>query len=484
VIQDSDAVAAPEPTRAALPVRSDEVLGGLGSRTLELELAHGNRDLYAILDLFGVGGTLRPVSPWEVEDETGRRLIHAGAYAANPFGDGYEPMVAFVRRFLDAQVTVGFPQATASPWRAALQANLVSLLAAAAPSHADSHVLFSSSGAEAIETAMKAARAARPKATTFVNFTRGYHGKTFGALSITPNDSFQSIFRPLLGPIRTVPYGDIDALGFAIREIGPHKVTAIVLEPIQGEAGVVRPPEGYLRAVGELARSHDILVIVDEIQTGLGRTGHWFASTAAGLEPDMVALAKPLGGGIVPVGATILRRELFDAMLKGTNCKRHSTTFGGGSLAMAVALKSLEIIHDEGLVEKAHEDGIYGRERLQAVLEAHPQFFESMRAVGLLFGVQLRPVMPSKLIPFDPELVPILTSSLFLRAMHRQGVHTSYVQNALRVVRMTPPLTIPRELLSAMFDRVAEAAAGFGKPWRMLTSIPPRSLARLARIAL
>jgi putrescine aminotransferase len=107
-------------------------------------------------------------------------------------------------------------------------------------------------------------------------------------------------------------------------------------------------------------------------------------------------------------------------MQKGTNCKRHSNTFGGGTLAMAVALKSLEIIQDEGLVEKARADGVYGHGRLEAIRAAHPQFFESVRSAGLLFGVQLRPVVPSRLIPFDPELVPILTSSLFLSAMDLQ----------------------------------------------------------------
>jgi acetylornithine/succinyldiaminopimelate/putrescine aminotransferase len=470
---------------ASLPVRSAEVLEGLApGRAFDLELAHGNRDFFAIVDLFGIGRTLRPVTPWEVEDESGHRLIQAGSFAALPFGEAYPPLAAFLHRFLDRPQAIGFPQQSASPWRAALEANLVALLASQAPSHATSRVLFSSSGAEAIEAAMKVARTARPRATTFVNFSRAYHGKTFGALSLTPNDGYQAPFRPLPGPVRTVPYGDIDALDSVLREVGPDRVAAIVLEPIQGEGGIIHPPPGFLAAVGESARRDGILVIADEIQSGLGRTGHWFASVAGGLDPDVVTLAKPLGGGIVPVAATIVRHEHFQSLLGGTHFKRHSTTFGGGSLAMAVALRSLEIIVDEGLVEKSRQDGAYALERLHAIQAAHPNFFASARGAGMLLGVQLSPVVPSRLVPVDPELVPVLTAGLFLGALHREGVHANGTENSLLVVRLTPALTMPRELIDIMLDRVEAVAERYRRPFRLLTGTSPITLARLARIAL
>lgn len=466
-------------------IRTDALFGPVTTEaTLALEIAHGNGDLMRLLEVLGLGGILTPTSPWELQDEAGRRLLHAGSYAALPFGEGYPGIVDFVRRYVDAPAVMGFPGQTVSAWRAALEANLVRLLAAQAPSHADSRVFLSNSGAEAVETAVKFARAARPKGTTFVNFDRAYHGKTFAALSLTPNEEFQAPFRPLMGNVRTLPFGDADALERAIREIGPERVTAIVIEPIQGEAGVIVPPDGYLRRVGELARAAGILVIADEIQTGLGRTGNWFASVAAGLDPDIVTLAKPLGGGIVPIGATIARSAIYGAMLRGIGSKRHSSTFGGGTLACAVAVRSLEIIVDEGLVEKARDDGAYGLERLRAIQRRHPKLIAEVRGAGMLFALQFRPIVPSRLLPIDPELLPSLVAFLGLRGLHEHGVHACYSNNAQGVVRLTPPLTMPRALLEELFDRVEAMAEGYGRPLSMIRLLSLKEIGRLARIAL
>lgn len=449
-----------------------------------LDAERGNRDLLELIKLFGLEGPLRPVNPWELEDARGRHLIHAGSYAALPFGEAYPAMVEFAQRFLaTSPSTVSFPQQSASSWRAALQDTLVGLLAEHAPSHADSRVFLSNSGAEAIESALKFVRASRPKATTLVNFRHAYHGKTMGALALTPNEEFQAPFRPLLGPVRTLPYGDAEALERALREIGPDKVQAIVVEPVQGEAGVVAPPEGFLARLGELAREHGILVVADEIQTGLGRTGHWFASVAAGLDPDIVTLAKPLGGGLVAIGATIARREVYRAMLKGVTSKRHSNTFGGGAFACAVALRSLEIIHDEGLVAKARIDGAYGLERLRAIQASHPHLIADVRAAGLLFGITLKPVLPSTLIPIDPTLLPFLTAALGITALHRAGVHACYSNNGHGIVRLTPPLTIPRATLDTLFDRVEAMADRYKRPIGMLRMLSAGDMARLVRLA-
>jgi acetylornithine/succinyldiaminopimelate/putrescine aminotransferase len=151
---------------------------------------------------------------------------------------------------------------------------------------------------------------------------------------------------------------------------------------------------------------------------------------------------------------------------------------------MAVALRSLEIIVDEGLVEKSRQDGAYALERLHGVQAAHPDFFAGARGAGMLLGVQLRPVVPSRLVPVDPELVPVLTAGLFLGALHREGVHANGTQNSLLVVRLTPALTMPRELIDSMVDRVEAVAERYRKPFRLLTGTSPVTLARLARIAL
>src|SRR5690606_24695444 len=171
-------------------------------------------------------------------------------------------------------------------WRAALEKNLVALLSSVAPSHSDSHVFFTNSGAEAIEAAIKMVRAHKKEASLFINFAHAYHGKTLGALALTPSEEYQAPFRPLNPEVITLPFGDEAALARALAQRG-RQVAAIGIEPVQGEGGVITPPDGYLQGVGELAREHGVLVLADEIQTGLGRAGSWFASVTAGLEPDI-----------------------------------------------------------------------------------------------------------------------------------------------------------------------------------------------------
>jgi len=470
--------------RVSLPIRSDDLFRGLDhGLTGKLERAHGNRDLMELIDALGIAGPFRTTSPWELEDTDGRHLIHAGGYAAVPFGEGYPPLVQTVQRFLAENHDLGLPQQSLSAWRAAVEANLISVLSTLAPSHEKSRVFFANSGAEAIEAAIKFVRAHRPGGM-LINFTRAYHGKTAGALALTPNDEYQDLFRPLFGPVRTLPYGDLEALGDAVRELGPDKVTAVVVEPIQGEGGVIRPPTGFLAGLGELCRKHGILVIADEIQTGLGRSGHWFASIADGLDPDVITLAKPLGGGMVPVGATIAREPIFKSMLPGVESKRHSNTFGGGSLAMAVALRSLELIHEGGLVAKARRDGEIGLVRLNAIRDRFPDLISDVRSAGMLFALQVREVAPSRFLPVDAELVHLLGAALALRALHLQGVHGCYSINAQRVFRLTPPLNLPEGLRDTMFDRVEAMAAAHPQAWKLLGTMSPARWMRLARLAL
>jgi len=482
--EEANAGEPPVATPRHLPVRSDDVFDGVErATTVAREHAHGNRDLMALVDALGFGGPFRIVSPWEFEDEEGRHLIHAGGYAAVPFGEGYPPLVRTVERYLAETRDIGLPQASLSAWRAAVEENLVAILASVAPSHARSRVFFSNSGAEAIEAAVKFVRFSRPGGT-LINFTRAYHGKTAAALALTPNEEYQAPFRPLFGPVRTVPFGDLDAFETAVREIGPDKVTAVVVEPIQGEAGVIRPPAGFLAGLGEVCKRHGILVVADEIQTGLGRTGHWFASVADGLDPDVITLAKALGGGMLPVAATIAREEVFQKMLPGVESKRHSNTFGGATLPMVVALRSLELIHEEGLVAKARRDGEVGLARLRELAERFPDLIVEARGAGMLFALQIRAVAPSRFLPVDAELVDQVGAALGLRALHLQGVHGCYSNNAQRVVRLTPPLNLPQALRETLFDRVEATAEAYPQSWRLVKTMSPARWMRLARIAL
>ena len=476
------AVAPAAPLR--LPARTDDLFDGVERDVIQArERAHGNRDLMEGVEILGFAGPFRTLSPWELEDEEGRHLIHAGGYAAVPFGEGYPPLVATVQRFLAESRDLGLPQSSLSAWRAAVEANLVAVLASVAPSHARSRVFFSNSGAEAIEAAVKFVRVFRPDGV-LINFTRAYHGKTAAALALTPSEEYQAPFRPLFGPVRTVPYGDLDAFDGALRALGADKVTAVVVEPVQGEGGVIRPPAGFLAGLGERCQRHGIPVVADEIQTGLGRAGQWFASVADGLDADVITLAKTLGGGMVPVGATIARAEIFQKMLPGVEARRHSNTFGGGSLAMAVALRSLELIHEEGLVAKARRDGDIGLARLQRLAERYPDLIAEVRGAGMLFALQFHAVAPSRFLPVDAELVDIVGAALALRALHLQGVHGCFSINSQRVARLTPPLNLPAELRDTLFDRVEATAAEYPQSWRLLGTMSPARWLRLARLAL
>jgi acetylornithine/succinyldiaminopimelate/putrescine aminotransferase len=467
-----------------LPVRSADLFGRAEhAQLLEREQRSGNRDLMGLVDVLGIGGPFRALSPWELEDEEGRHLIQAGGYAAVPFGENYPPLIAHLQRYLSDNREMGLPQASLSAWRAAVSETLIAILAHHAPSHAKSRVFFANSGAEAIEAAVKFARASRPNGA-LVNFQRAYHGKTAAALALTPNEEYQGPFRPLFGPVHTLPYGDLDAFEGLVARVGADSIAAVVVEPVQGEAGVVRPPPGFLKGLGERCAKHGILTIADEIQSGLGRTGHWFASIADGLDPDIITLAKTLGGGMSAVAATIAREPIYLKMLSGVASKRHSNTFGGNSLAMAVALRSLELIHEEGLVEKSRRDGEIGLARLRATAEKYPDLIAEVRGAGMLFALQVRPVAPSKLLPVDAGLVDQVGAALALRAMHLNGVYGCYSINSQRVVRMTPPLNLPEALRDTMFDRIDAMAAAYPQSWKLLSTLSPARWVRLAKLAL
>jgi acetylornithine/succinyldiaminopimelate/putrescine aminotransferase len=468
-----------------LPVSSQDVFNDVysGKDALRDEMLYGNRDLIRTLEALGVAGPYKMTSPWEMTDERGHSTINAGGYAAIPFGDKYPPMLKFLQEYLERDTSMGLPQQSAATWRAALETNLVSLLAKFAPSHADSRVFFSNSGAEAVEAAIKFVKAARPKAKEIINFKGAYHGKTFGALALTPNAEYQDLFRPLMGNVTTLPYGDAGALESTVRKLGAANVCAVILEPTQGEAGVISPPSDFLARVNELCKKHGILMVADEIQTGLGRTGHWFASIAAGLEPDIITLAKPLGGGITAVGATIARSWIVGKTLGGFSSKRHSNTFGGNSLAMAIGLKALELLVDENLPERSQRLGAKGLERLRALQIKYPNLLEAVRGAGLLMALQFKTVIPPKIIPGLEELVSELSGGLGMRMLYEGGVTANFSLSSKRVIRLTPALTMPDDVFERMLNRVEQTAERYRDANTMLRRTPIDRLYRLGKIA-
>ncbi|MFT4299523.1 MAG: acetylornithine transaminase [Aeromicrobium sp.] len=237
----------------------------------------------------------------------------------------------------------------------------------------ESRVFFANSGTEANEAALKATR--RTGRTRVVATEGSFHGRTMGALSLTSKSAYREPFEPLPGEVVFVPYGDAAALEAVVDET----VAAFVVEPIQGEAGVVDPPEGYLAAAREITSRHGALLWLDEVQTGIGRTGDWFAHTASGVVPDIVTLAKGLGGGL-PIGAMIALGEA--AVLLGPG--QHGTTFGGNPVATAAALAVIDTIESEGLLAHVSARG----DQLADGLRRHLRVAE-VTGRGLLRGVAL-----------------------------------------------------------------------------------------------
>jgi acetylornithine/N-succinyldiaminopimelate aminotransferase len=314
-----------------------------------------------------------------VWDEAGRAYIDfAGGIAVNTLGHAHPAVVSAVSTQIARLGHVSNLYVSEPP--VALAERLLRLLGRPWGSpHAPGRrgrVFFANSGTEAVEAAFKIAR--RTGRTHLVATQGGFHGRTMGALALTGQPAKREPFLPLPGEVSHVPFGDTDALRAAVTE----ETAAVFIEPVQGEAGVIPPPEGYLRAAREITRATGTLLVLDEVQTGIGRTGHWFAHQATyGIDPDVVTLAKGLGGGL-PIGATVAFGASADLLTRG----QHGSTFGGNPVACAAGLAVLETIETEGLLAHVTRQG----ERLRRGIEAlrHPRVSE-VRGAGLLLGIAL-----------------------------------------------------------------------------------------------
>ena len=300
-----------------------------------------------------------------VWDEDGNEFLDLlGGIAVNALGHGHPALVGAVTEQLRTLGHVSNFFATEP--QVALAERLLTLLGE------PGHVFFTSSGTEANEAAFKVTR--RTGRTRLVAADGSFHGRTMGSLALTSKAAYREPFEPLPGEVTFVPYGDVAALEAAVTD----ETAAVVLEPIQGEAGVVLPPDGYLAAARRVSAEHGALLWLDEVQTGVGRTGAWFAHAGSGVVPDIVTLAKGLGGGI-PVGACIGVGAAGQLLQPGN----HGTTFGGNPVAAAASLAVLDTLESEGLLEQARRTG----ERLRAGL-AH-EHVTDIRGAGLLVGLDL-----------------------------------------------------------------------------------------------
>ncbi len=300
-------------------------------------------------------------------------------------------------------------------------------------------VLPMNSGAEAVETAIKAARkwgytkkGVEADKAEIIVFENNFHGRTTTIVGFSSEPQYRAGFGPFTPGFRIVPYGDLEAVRAAV---DPNTV-GVLVEPIQGEAGVVVPPEGFLRALRELCTAERVLLIADEIQTGLGRTGRLFCCEYEGVQPDMYIVGKALGGGFYPVSAVVAAKEILGVFQPGD----HGSTFGGNPFACALAQEALRIIVEEKLSERAQEMGAYFMSRLREISSPHVR---EVRGKGLLIGVELK----AESGPARPFCEKLMEKGLLCKETHQQ------------VIRFAPPLVIEREEIDWAISRVQEVLA-------------------------
>ena len=278
------------------------------------------------------------------------------------------------------------------------------------------------SGAEAVETAIKLARkwgytvkGIPHYKAEIITAAGNFHGRTISMISISTEAKYRDEFGPFTPGFVSVPYGDAHAVEMAINE----NTAALLIEPIQGEGGVIIPPAGYLKQIREICRQNNVLMIADEIQTGLGRTGKFFACDHEGVRPDIMVLGKALSGGFYPVSAIIADAPIMDCFVPGD----HGSTFGGNPLAAAVARASLKVIVDENLVENAAKMGEYLQDQLAEIPSPH---VKEVRGKGLLIGVELKPEAGG--------------ARRFCEALREKGILAKETHG--NIIRFAPPLII------------------------------------------
>jgi acetylornithine/N-succinyldiaminopimelate aminotransferase len=368
-----------------------------------------------------------------IDTEGKRYLDFLAGIAVNSLGYNHPRIVEVLRR--QGKKLIHCSNLIYHPYQGQLAKRLVDL----AGMH---RAFFTNSGAEAVESALKMARAyarqqGRPKQSRFLCLKDSFHGRTFGALSVTAQEKYQAPFRPLLPDVTVIAEAGEEALRSAFDD----QVCALILEPIQGEAGVRPLPAGFLQAARELCTRHGALLIFDEIQSGFARTGKLFAFQHPGIQPDLVTLAKAIAAGY-PLGA-VLGNEKASACLKPGE---HGTTYGGGPLACRLALEVLDIIDEEGLAGRAAVTGEYLMRGLRN-LQARHGTIRDVRGLGLMVGVEVGPIAP--------EIV-------------RKLLHRGVITNAAHgtVLRLLPPLIVTESeidlFLEALDRTLEELEAGIG----------------------
>jgi ornithine--oxo-acid transaminase len=412
---------------------------------------HVNPQWVKLLELLQMNVQYERCSGGELFTIDGRRILDfLSGYCVHNTGHNHPAIVAALKEELDrsgpAMLQSHIPQ---------LAAELAQRLLANAGGKLR-RAYFTNSGSEGVETAIKFARAHTGRAG-LLYAEGGFHGLTCGALSLMSDGFWSDGFGPMLPGTQAVPFGDLELME---RHLKTRKFAAFILEPLQSEGGIKVPDENYLRAAQELCRRYGTLFVLDEVQTGMYRTGPFLAAHRFGAEPDMVILAKALSGGLIPVGAVLMTEAVSNSVF--SSLKRafvHASTFGENSLAMRAGLATLDVLEHEGLGERTAALGARLRLRLAEALEPY-EMVEAIRGLGMLNGIQFTAPKQLRLrVAFESfqRIHPAMFGQvLVMRLFRDKNILTQICGNNFMVLKVAPPLVATEAQLDEFVDSVRD----------------------------
>ena len=368
---------------------------------------------------------------WTITDSEGREFIDClGGYGMFALGHRHPKVVEAVEKELHAMPMCGKVLFNRP------MGELAEALAEITPGDLQ-YSFFVNSGTEAVEGCLKVARLAT-KRSKFVAAENAFHGKTMGSLTATGRDLYREPFKPLLDCFTHVPYGDASALEAVVDE----ETAAVILEPIQGEGGIIVPPAGYLKEVKAICEAKGALLIADEVQTGIGRTGTWFGVEHDGVKPDLMACAKALGGGVMPLGAIIGTPAAWQGLIEAPFL--HTSTFGGNQMACAAGVATIKAIKEEDLLRRSAETGAYFKAGLEQIQKEFPEVIAEVRGKGMMLGV---------------ELTREGAGGMLMSLMIDKSIIVAYTLNNPKVIRIEPPLIMPKEVVDYVLENFRSAVA-------------------------
>jgi ornithine--oxo-acid transaminase len=468
---------------SAHPLTSPDPLGvladarGRSAETLDLASRHLDPSLVDVLRILGFDALYSSAKGSYLYDKAGRAYLdfHTGEGFAS-LGHNHPDVREVLHATLDADLIDGV-----QIHYSALSGLLAEALTERLPDGLDA-VFFASTGAEAVDSAMKFARAATGRAR-LISCDDSFHGVTLGPLSLVGDEFFKEGFGPLLPGCSRIPFGDLDRLEAELRA---KDVAAFIVEPIQGRM-VTLPPADYLEGAQQLCRRYSTLFVVDEIQTGLGRTGSLFALEQWGLEPDIVLVGKALSGGYMPVAAMVTTREIFQRAV-GTLERSyvHQSTYGRNRLSMAAGLATLRIIERDDLVGNAARVGRFLLDGLEQLTQRY-EMVKEVRASGLMIGIELG-APSSRAGRLNWRLIHMASEGLFPQLivipLHRDHGVITMAAGKNDVIKLLPPLTLSeqeaRSFLLALDTVLADCHGPAAKNWSVVRDIATTTLRRKA----